>query len=123
MKLEAHGENSVTVKVTNTGDVTGKQVVQLYAEAPYNTDDTCGIKGTGLQKSAKALIGYAKTGDIEAGKSEEVTITFRTDDVASFDTYGHGCYVLEKGDYKFHIGLNAHEDACDSVEVAFFKHA
>lgn len=118
VKLEAHSENSVTVKVTNTGDVTGKQVVQLYAEAPYNTDDTCGIKGTGLQKSAKALIGYAKTGDIEAGKSEEVTITFRTDDVASFDTYGHGCYVLEKGDYKFHIGLNAHEDACDPIEAS-----
>ena len=42
VKLEAHGENSVTVKVTNTGDAAGKQFVQLYAEAPYNTDDTCG---------------------------------------------------------------------------------
>lgn len=116
--LTAHSSNSITVKVTNTGDVAGKQVVQLYQEAPYGTDETCGISGVGLQKSAKALIGFQKTGIIEPGESEEVTITFDTDDLASFDSYGHGSYVLEKGDYKFHIGLNAHEDACDPVEAS-----
>lgn len=116
--LTAHSSNSITVKVTNTGDVAGKQVVQLYQEAPYGTDETCGISGVGLQKSAKALIGFQKTGIIEPGESEEITITFDTDDLASFDSYGHGCYVLEKGDYKFHIGLNAHEDACDPVEAS-----
>lgn len=116
--LTAHSSNSITVKVTNTGDVAGKQVVQLYQEAPYGTDETCGISGVGLQKSAKALIGFQKTGIIEPGESEEVTITFDTDDLASFDSYGHGCYVLEKGDYKFHIGLNAHEDVCDPVEAS-----
>lgn len=116
--LTAHSSNSITVKVTNTGDVAGKQVVQLYQEAPYGTDETCGISGVGLQKSAKALIGFQKTGIIEPGESEEVTITFDTDDLASFDSYGHGSYVLEKGDYKFHIGLNAHEDACDQVEAS-----
>lgn len=116
--LTAHSSNSITVKVTNTGDVAGKQVVQFYQEAPYGTDETCGISGVGLQKSAKALIGFQKTGIIEPGESEEVTITFDTDDLASFDSYGHGCYVLEKGDYKFHIGLNAHEDVCDPVEAS-----
>lgn len=116
--LTAHSSNSITVKVTNTGDVAGKQVVQLYQEAPYGTDETCGISGVGLQKSAKALIGFQKTGIIGPGESEEVTITFDTDDLASFDSYGHGCYVLEKGDYKFHIGLNAHEDVCDPVEAS-----
>lgn len=116
--LTAHSSNSITVKVTNTGDVAGKQVVQLYQGAPYGTDETCGISGVGLQKSAKALIGFQKTGIIEPGESEEVTITFDTDDLASFDSYGHGCYVLEKGDYKFHIGLNAHEDVCDPVEAS-----
>lgn len=116
--LTAHSSNSITVKVTNTGDVAGKQVVQLYQEAPYGTDETCGISGVGLQKSAKALIGFQKTGIIEPGESEEVTITFDTDDLASFDSYGHGCYVLEKGDYKFHIGLNVHEDVCDPVEAS-----
>ncbi len=116
-ELLAHGTNSITVKVTNTGEVAGKQVVQLYMEAPYGEDDTCGIKGVGLEKSAKVLMGFQKTGIIEPGESEEVTIEFQTDDLASFDSYGHGCYVLEKGNYKFHIGLNAHEDACDPVEV------
>lgn len=116
--LEAHGTNSITVRVTNTGDMAGKQVVQLYMEAPYNTDETCGISGVGLEKSAKVLMGFQKTGLIEPGESEEVTIEFYTDDLASFDTYGHGCYVLEKGDYRFHVGLNAHEDACDPVEAS-----
>ncbi len=117
--LEVHGENSITVKVTNTGDTySGKQVVEVYMEAPYNTDDTCGIKGTGLQKSAKELIGYEKTGELAPGESEEVTITFNTDDLASFDSYGHGCYVLELGDYQFHIGEDAHTDGCDPVTAS-----
>ncbi len=116
VKLSAHGLNSITVKVTNTGDTyPGKQVVQLYMEAPYGTDATCGIKGTGLQKSAKVLMGYAKTNQLAPGESEEVTISFRTDDLASFDSYGHGCYVLEQGEYLFHIGQDAHNDACDPV--------
>ncbi len=116
VSLEAHGSNSITVKVTNTGDTySGKQVVELYMEAPYNTDDTCGISGTGLQKSSKVLIGYAKTSELAPGESEEVTITFNTDDLASFDSYGHGCYVLETGEYIFHIGEDAHNDATDPV--------
>lgn len=113
--LEAHGTNSITVKVTNTGDYAGKEVVQLYMEAPYGTDETCGISGVGLEKSSKVLMGFQKTGVIEPGESEEVTIEFSTDDLASFDTYGHGCYVLEKGDYIFHIGENAHTDAAEPV--------
>ena len=113
--LEAHGTNSITVKVTNTGDVAGKQVVQLYMQAPYNTDETCGIKGTGLQKAAKVLMGFQKTELLAPGASEEVTISFATDDLVSFDTYGHGCYVLEKGDYLFHVGENAHVDAAEPV--------
>ncbi|QOL32291.1 glycoside hydrolase family 3 C-terminal domain-containing protein [Bifidobacterium eulemuris] len=118
VSLEAHGTNSISVKVTNTGDVAGKQVVQLNMEAPYDQDDSLGIKGTGLQKSAKVLMGFQKTGLIEPGESETVTIEFDTDDLASFDTYGTGVYVLEKGDYKFHIGENAHEDATDPVETS-----
>ena len=115
--LDPHTENSITVTVTNTGSVAGKQVVQLYMEAPYDTDDTCGIRGVGLQKAAKVLIGFQKTKLLQPGESEDVTITFDTDDLASFDTYGHGCYVLEKGDYLFHVGENAHTDACDPVKA------
>lgn len=118
VKLQAHGSNSISVQVTNTGSTAGKQVVQLYLEAPYNTDPTCGIQGRGLQKSAKVLIGFAKTGLIQPGESETVKIEFNTDELASFDSYGHGCYVLEQGDYKFHIGENAHTDACEPVAAS-----
>ena len=113
--LKAHGTNTISVTVTNTGDTAGKQVVQLYMEAPYDTDDSCGIQGTGLQKAAKVLIGYQKTDLLQPGESQTVTIQFATDDLASFDTYGNGCYVLEQGEYIFHIGLDAHNDACDPV--------
>ena len=118
LDLTAHGTGSITVRVTNTGDVAGKDLVQVYMEAPYATDDTCGIAGVGLQKSAKVLVGFQKTDEIQPGESQDVTITLDMDDLASFDSYGHGCYVLEKGDYKFHIGKNAHEDYCDPVETS-----
>ena len=71
VKLEAHGQNSITVKVTNTGDVAGKNVVELYMDAPYATDtENFGIKGKGLEKAKVVLIGYAKTGSIAPGESE-----------------------------------------------------
>lgn len=60
--LELHGTNSVDVKVTNEGDYAGKQTVEVYMEAPYNTDENCGIKGRGLEKASKVLVGFAKTG-------------------------------------------------------------
>ncbi len=119
--LAAHGTNSVTVKVTNTGDVAGKNVVELYMDAPYQTDpDSFGIQGRGLEKAKVVLIGYAKTGIIAPGASEEVTITFATDDLASFDNFGQGCYVLENGEYSFNVQKDAHqwgERVSDSVQV------
>lgn len=108
VSLELHGENSITVKVTNTGKVAGKEVVQLYMEAPYNQDNTLGIDGVGLEKAQVVLIGFGKTQMLEPGKSEEVTISFSTDDLTSYDQFGQGCYVLEQGDYTFHVSPNAH---------------
>ena len=109
VKLEEHGTNSITVKVTNTGSVAGKDVVELYMEAPYQSDtDNFGIKGVGLEKSKVVLIGFAKTDILAAGESAEVTITFQTDDLASYDNFGQGCYVLEKGTYNFNIQENSH---------------
>lgn len=109
IKLEAHGKNSITVEVTNTGKTAGKEIVQLYMEAPYDQDDSLGIKGKGLEKSKVVLIGFEKTDTIEAGASQTVTVEFSTDDLASYDNYGKGCYVLEKGTYKFNIQDNAHD--------------
>ena len=108
IKLAAHGENSITVTVTNTGKVAGKGVVQLYMESPYNQDSSLGIKGVGLEKAKVVLIGFDKTETLEPGQSEDITIKFSTDDVTSYDEFGKGTYVLEKGDYTFHVSPNAH---------------
>ena len=108
VKMEAHGENSVTVKVTNTGDVAGKSVVQLYMQAPYNQDSSLGLEGVGLEKAQVVLMGFDKTKELEPGESEELTIEFSTDALATFDEFGQGCYVLESGEYVFHVSPNAH---------------
>lgn len=110
VKLAAHGTNTVTVKVTNTGSVAGKDVVELYMDAPYQSDtDNFGIKGKGLEKAKVTLVAFAKTDVIEAGESAEVTLTFKTDDVAAYDCFGQGCYVLENGTYKFNVQKDAHQ--------------
>ncbi len=109
IKLEAHGENSIKVKVTNTGKVAGKEVVQIYQEAAYKKDSTLGIKNVGLEKPHVELVGFAKTSKALApGESEVVEVKFSTDNLSSFDAYGQGSYVLEKGEYVYHVSPNAH---------------
>lgn len=113
IKLKAHGENSITVTVKNTGKVSGKDVVQLYMEAPYGQDSSLGISGVGLEKAKVVLIGFAKSKELAPGESEDISISFSTDDVASYDEFGKGTYVLEKGKYVFHVSPNAHGWAND----------
>ena len=105
--LKGDEKFDVKIKVKNTGEVPGKQVVQLYAEAPY-------ING-GIEKSYKVLVGFAKTGTLAKGAEEEVTITVDPYDFASYDsqdknTNGFKGYELDKGDYVFHAGTDAHTD-------------
>ena len=108
--LEAHGTNTITVTVTNTGDVAGKDVVELYVDAPYQTDtENFGIKGVGIEKAKVTLCAFGKTSELEAGASEDVELTFQTDDIASYDVFGQGCYVLEAGTYKFNVQSDAHQ--------------
>lgn len=94
------GVFTFNVKVTNNGEVAGKNVVELYMEAPY----TAG----GIEKSKVVLVGYAKTDVIETGATENVTITVNQEDLASYDYKNNGCYVLEAGNYKFYLSENAH---------------
>ncbi len=104
---EVGGEGTAQVTVTNTGDVAGKSVAQLYVQAPYTEG--------GLEKSAIQLIGFAKTQVLEPGASETVTITFDPQYFASYDDEAEkadgtvGAWVLEAGDYYFSIGNGAHE--------------
>ena len=95
----------VSVKVKNTGDVPGKQVVQLYASAPY----TAG----GIEKAHKVLVGFAKTKLLAKGEEETLKITVDPYDLASFDSQdknnnGFKGYELEKGDYTFYASTDAH---------------
>lgn len=94
---------TVSAKVTNTGDVCGKEIVQVYFSAPQ-----MGVGEAKLSKPAKELAGYAKTGEISPGNSETVYITFPIKDMASYDDVGatsaKSAYVLEKGDYLIYLG-------------------
>ena len=99
-------EFSVTVNVTNTGEMAGKEVVQVYITAPY----TAG----GIEKAHVALVGFAKTDLIEPGDSDEVTVTFDGYEFASYDyndANGNDFrgYELDAGEYEVKVMRNAHE--------------
>ncbi|MFA6829126.1 MAG: glycoside hydrolase family 3 C-terminal domain-containing protein [Bacilli bacterium] len=117
IKLEKHGENTISVKVTNTGKAAGKSVVQIYMESPYNQDTTLGITGVGLEKAKMELVGFAKTDELAQGESQSVEVSFSTDELASYDEFGKGRYVLEKGDYTFHVAQNAHSWNADDADI------
>lgn len=99
-------EVTLDIVVTNTGDVPGKDVVELYYTPPYYNG--------GIEKSAVNLIDFDKTDLLEPGQSQEFTFTVSWEDMASFDTHGTGSYVLEAGEYVLFAGANAHK-AIDSV--------
>ncbi len=104
-----NGEDiTASVRVTNTGSVPGKETVQIYYSAPY-------YEG-GIEKSAVCLGGFAKTKELAPGESCNVTVSFSADSMASFDTYGAGCWKLEKGEYRIILGENAREEI-DSFSV------
>lgn len=94
------GKISVTVDVKNTGDVAGKDVVQLYYTAPYTPG--------GVEKSAVELAGYVKTDKIEPGATDTVTITMNYDDMASYDYKTEKCYILDAGTYTLSLRSDAH---------------
>ena len=98
---------SVTVKVTNVGDVAGKDVVELYYSAPYYED-------RGIEKSDMNLCAYAKTDTLEPGESQELTLTFDVTDMKSYDYITEKTYVMDEGDYEIRICRNSH-DVVDTV--------
>ena len=95
------GVITMQVKVTNTGDAAGKDVAQVYYTAPYTPG--------GIEKAHVVLAGFAKTGLLQPGESEILTISFPAEEMASFDSKGAGCYVLETGRYEIKLMRNAHE--------------
>lgn len=93
---------SLSVTVTNTGSVAGKEVVQVYASAPQGK----------LGKAAKVLVGFEKTRLLQPNESQTITITVTPDMMASYDDTGlvaKSAWVLEKGDYTFFVGTSVRD--------------
>lgn len=97
---ESNGAITFDVTVTNTGSVAGKDVVEVYYNPPYTNG--------GIEKATANLVAFAKTGIIEPGASQTVTITFNVEDMASYDMSGNGRYVLEAGNYIISVNSDSH---------------
>ena len=97
---EAAGTISLDVTVTNTGDVAGKDIVEVYYNPPYTNG--------GIEKSSVNLVAFDKTGELEPGASETVSIEFDDDDMASYDYEDAKAWVLEQGDYVISINSDSH---------------
>ena len=105
--LTKDGNYTIKVTVKNTGNVAGKDVIQLYGSAPY-------IDG-GIEKAARVLLDFAKTPLLEPGEtSEPIELKFSAYDLASYDVYNkngdkHTGYVLDNGQYTISVMRNSHE--------------
>lgn len=109
------GEDEITAEVTvrNTGSVAGKSVVQVYAQTPYGDYEIANK----VEKSAIGLVGFGKTGLLEPGAEETVTVTVDKYLLASYDYVGAKGYILSGGDYYISIGDDAH-DALNNILCA-----
>ena len=99
------------VTVTNTGNMAGKDVVQLYFSAPYTPG--------GIEKSAIELAAYGKTSLLSPGQSETLTLSFPVRDMSSYDMTVNQAYVLDAGTYEIKLGRSVHDIvAVQPYEVA-----
>lgn len=117
--IEQNGLITAQVKVTNTGKIAGREVVQLYYTAPYTDVD---IQNK-IEKPIVNLIAFEKTGVLEPGASETVKLTFTMEDMASY-CYTHqnpdgttGCYFLEDGEYVISLRANSHDVIDETIVV------
>ena len=94
----------ISVTVTNSGSVAGKETVQIYAQSPYTQYDI----DNQIEKAAVQLIGFGKTDYLQPGASETIVIDVDRRDLASYDAKGHGTYIIEAGDYFFTAATDSH---------------
>ena len=91
------GKVNVTETITNTGDVAGKEVAQVYFSAPQGK----------LGKPAKELAAFEKTKELKPGESQTLTLSYDVEDMSSYDDLGKiqkSAYVMEAGDYEIYVG-------------------
>ena len=91
---------TMDITVTNTGEVAGKDVQEVYFTPPYTNG--------GIEKASTNLIDFVKTDLLQPGESQTVTVSFDAEDMASYDDTGYGCYVLERGDYTITLNEDSH---------------
>lgn len=114
VEYDAENKNYVmTVSVTNTGDVAGKDVIEIYAQTPYGEYE---IENK-VEKASVNLVAYDKTDLLQPQETKEYTINVREYFLASYDTYGAETYILSEGDYYLALGNGAH-DALNNILAA-----
>ncbi len=104
---------TVSVDVTNTGNVAGKDVVEVYAQSPYTDYD----RANGVEKSAVQLVNYGKTKLLEPGETQMVSVTFDQDMLKAYDANGAKTYILDAGTYYVTAAHDSH-DAVNNVLAA-----
>ena len=100
------GQLSFEVTVTNTGDMAGKDVVELYYHAPYGDETKNEHK---IEKAERVLGAFAKTDLLQPEESQTLTLTINLEDMASYDADVEKAYVLDDGDYVISLMKNSHE--------------
>lgn len=85
----------VSVKVTNEGNTTGKEVVQVYLQKPYTDYD----KRYHIEKSATELADFGRTDELKAGQSQTLTLQIEKESLRSYDAENKKTYIVEEGDY------------------------
>ena len=98
---------TVNVTVTNTGNVAGKDVVEVYFQSPYTDYD----RANQIEKAAVELCGFGKTGLLDPGASETVSVTVPREELAAYDRLGAKTYILDAGDYYLTAAADAHAAA------------
>ena len=94
----------ITVTVTNTGAMAGKETVQIYLSSPYTQYDI----DNKIEKASVQLIGFGKTDIIEPNQSQTITIRVDERDMAAYDAHGAGTYILDAGTYYFTAATDSH---------------
>ena len=104
---------TVTVDVTNTGSVAGKDVVQVYIQSPHTDYD----KANNVEKSSVQLVGFGKTEMLQPGETGTVTVTFDKEQLKSYDYTNAKTYILDAGDYYITAAATSH-DAVNNILAA-----
>ncbi len=103
------GEIRISAEVKNIGDYSGKEVLQVYFEAPEGR----------LGKPSRALVAFAKTSEIASGESVKVNLSFAVSSMASYDDEKEYAYILEKGSYGIYLGTDVRNaEKCFEYEQA-----